>query len=402
MIRLKYLPSGLSRIRCTLLAGMILACFFLDNPYVMSLSDNPYYNQIVKFLMWTGVTLTVWLFPRKHPKGKIRLKSFVSWWAFNFAVIFIAVLVISGLIDGLGRSPYDHSLKGITLNILVVGSALIGRELVRSYLVNSLSDDENYLVFILVALFMTLSAFTVTRFTGLNDYESTVKFMAQYFAPEFAKNLLAVYLAYLGGPLPAIIYMGVLQAFHWLSPILPDLKWITTALVGILCPLFSLMAMQNLYLAETKSFQRKDKEEEGPVGWMITSLISIAMIWFSVGVFPIYPSVIATGSMKPMTKPGDVILARKVADVDSLHIGDVIQFKRDGVSISHRIIEIIEDNEKGVTVFRTKGDNNSVPDADFVAPEQVKGKIINVIPNAGWPSLLIKSRREIPLDEIEF
>ena len=402
MLGQKHLPTGKSWARCFILAGLVLACFFLDNPYVISLVDSPYYNHIVKFSMWMGVALTVWLFPRIHPKGKIRLKGFVSWWAFNFAVIFIAVLVLSGLIDAFGKSPYDHSLKGMVLNILVVGSALTGRELVRSYLVNSLSDDENYLVFISVAFFMTLTAFTVNQLAGLNDYESVVKFIAQYLAPEFAKNLLAVYLAYLGGPMPAIVYMGILQAFHWLSPILPDLKWITAALVGILCPVFSLMAMQSLYLNESRLFQRKDKGEEGPVGWMITSIISIAIIWFSVGVFPIYPSVIATGSMRPMTKPGDVILARKVTDVNNLHTGDVIQFKRDRVSISHRIIEIVEDREKGVPVFRTKGDNNSAPDVDLVKPEQIKGKIINVIPNVGWPSLLIRSSREIPLEEIEF
>jgi len=398
----KHLPTGKSWLRCFILAGMVLACFFLDNPYVISLVDSPYFNHIVKFPMWMGVALTVWLFPRIHPRGQVKLKGFVNWWAFNFAVIFIAVLILSGLIDAFGKSPYDHSLKGMVLNILVVGSALTGRELVRSYLVNSLSDDENYLVFISVAFFMTLTAFTVNQWVGLNDYESVVKFIAQYLAPEFAKNLLAVYLAYLGGPLPAIVYMGILQAFHWLSPILPDLKWITAALVGILCPVFSLMAMQSLYLNESRLFQRKDKGEEGPVGWMITSIISIAIIWFSVGVFPIYPSVIATGSMRPMTKPGDVILARKVTDVNNLHTGDVIQFKRDGVSISHRIIEIVEDREKGVPVFRTKGDNNSAPDVDLVKPEQVKGKIINVIPNVGWPSLLIRSSREIPLEEIEF
>ena len=398
----KHLPTGKSWLRCFILAGMVLACFFLDNPYVISLVDSPYFNHIVKFPMWMGVALTVWLFPRIHPRGQVKLKGFVNWWAFNFAVIFIAVLILSGLIDAFGKSPYDHSLKGMVLNILVVGSALTGRELVRSYLVNSLSDDENYLVFISVAFFMTLTAFTVNQWVGLNDYESVVKFIAQYLAPEFAKNLLAVYLAYLGGPLPAIVYMGILQAFHWLSPILPDLKWITAALVGILCPVFSLMAMQSLYLNESRLFQRKDKGEEGPVGWMITSIISIAIIWFSVGVFPIYPSVIATGSMRPMTKPGDVILARKVTDVNNLHTGDVIQFKRDRVSISHRIIEIVEDREKGVPVFRTKGDNNSAPDVDLVKPEQVKGKIINVIPNVGWPSLLIRSSREIPLEEIEF
>lgn len=43
--------------------------FFLDNPYVMSLNDSPYFNQIIKFSMWMGVALTVWLFPRIRPKG---------------------------------------------------------------------------------------------------------------------------------------------------------------------------------------------------------------------------------------------------------------------------------------------------------------------------------------------
>ncbi|WP_418790604.1 signal peptidase I [Phosphitispora sp. TUW77] len=402
MIRHKYLPVVKSRVRCILLAGLVLAYFFLDNPYTISIIGGTYSTQMVKFLSWIGIAFIVWLFPRVHPKGKLRMKGFVTWWAFNFAVIYVAVSVISGLIDAFGRSPYDHSFKGVFLNIVVVGSALIGREFVRSYLVNSLTDDENFPMFILVAFFMTLSTFTVTQFAGLNDYKSIVKFTAQYLAPEFSKNLLAVYLAYLGGPLPAIIYMGAIQAFQWLSPVLPDLKWITSALVGILTPVFSLMVMQNLYLNESKSFQRRDKEEQEPVGWMITSIISIALIWFSVGVFPIYPSVIATGSMEPMTKPGDVILASKVTDVNILQIGDVIQFRRNGISISHRIIEIVEDQEKGVSVFKTKGDNNPAPDTDLVEPEQVKGKIINVIPNVGWPSLLIKSRREIPLDEIEF
>src|SRR5690606_32721854 len=104
----------------------------------------------------------------------------------------------------------------------------------------------------------------------------------------------------LGGPVLSIIYLGIIQGFHWLSPILTDLKWITTALVGILCPVFFLISLQTIYLSHTKQLKKREQADENPIGWAITSVLSIAIIWFAVGVFPIYPSVIATGSMEPM------------------------------------------------------------------------------------------------------
>ncbi len=234
-------------------------------------------------------------------------------------------------------------------------------------------------------------------------YEALVKYLAEFLAPDFAKNLFATYLAFLGGTLSSIIYLGLIDAFHWFSPILPDLKWITTALTGVLVPVFSLSLMQMFYLSEAKLLKLSDKEQEGPFGWMLTSIFSIAIVWFAVGVFPVYPSVIATGSMEPMIKPGDVILVDKATSIEeiySLREGDVIQFSRDAILISHRIIEIVE--EEGVKLFYTKGDNNSAPDFAPVRPEQVKGKIIKVVPKIGWPTLLIKSNREIDINEIVF
>jgi len=130
---------------------------------------------------------------------------------------------------------------------------------------------------------------------------------------------------------------------------------------------------------------------------MITSIVSIGIIWFSVGVFPIYPSVIATGSMEPMIKPGDVILIKKTDDVK---LNDVVQFKRDDILIAHRIIDIVED-DKGKS-YRTKGDNNSAPDFELVKGEQIKGKVVKVVPKIGWPTLLVKSKKDVPLEKVEF
>jgi signal peptidase len=156
-----------------------------------------------------------------------------------------------------------------------------------------------------------------------------------------------------------------------------------------------------MYGKKSRSVKKYEIEKEGPVGWIITSLLSVAIIWFTVGVFPIYPSVIATGSMEPMIKPGDVILVKKVDRNDvKVSKNDVIQFDRDGLLISHRIIDIGE-GEEGI-YYTTKGDNNSTADFRKVKPQEVKGIIVLVVPKIGWPTLILKQDRDSDLKDIEF
>lgn len=393
-------PTRFSKFRYALLVGLILLIYFLDNPMVIGVWGSTFFNSIARPILWLGIALLVWFFPAFRPMSRLKTRGSLYFWSFNFAFIIIVVQVLAGIINGLGKSPYDHSVMGMLSNILTIGLVLVGRELARHYLVNSITREESYKVFIGVAVFMTLVSFPIAKFTNFKTYEEIVKFIAQFLAPEFSKNLLASILVYYGGPVASLLFMGTLDAFHWLSPILPDLKWITAALIGILTPVFLLSFAQIVYEDESRIRKRKDKGEDNPISWVITILVSIGIVWFSVGVFPIYPSVIATGSMIPMIQPGDVILVDKKVDPLNLSKGNVIQFRRDDILISHRIIDVAE--KKGTKSYKTQGDNNSRPDDQLVKPEDVKGVVVKVIPKIGWPTLLIKSKRDIPLNEIEF
>jgi len=157
--------------------------------------------------------------------------------------------------------------------------------------------------------------------------------------------------------------------------------------------------MQSMYEVEARERYQRDVKEEGIPSFIITVLLSVGIVWFVVGVFPVYPSVVVTGSMEPMIHPGDVILVKKVADINEIQIGDVIQFERDNIRISHRITGIVI--KDGIPNYRTKGDNNNAEDVRLVSPEQIKGEIIKVVPNIGWPTMLIKSNKDIPFDEID-
>ncbi|WZL73551.1 signal peptidase I [Clostridiaceae bacterium 35-E11] len=397
--REKFLPTRSSKARCIFVIGLMICLYLFESSSIASLLGRRIFNYIVKPMLWLGLAYIIWLFPKARTKGQLKLKNLLNWWAFNFGVIYIIVFVLAGVVDGFGKSPYSHAPLDIMINILFVGAILVGREMARSYLVNNLTEDENFILFVMVALFMTGISMSFHKFNNIKDYVEITKFVAQYVAPEFAQNLLATYLVFLGGPLSAIIYLSIVQGFQWLSPILPDLQWITTALIGVLVPVFCLMAIQGIYVDAAKERKERDKKGDSVISWMITSILSITMIWFAVGVFPTYPSVIATGSMEPMIKPGDVILVKKI-NGDAAKIGDVIQFKREGILISHRVIDI-KKGDQG-TRYRTKGDNNSAADTVLVNPEEIKGKVIYVVPNLGWPTLLIKSKENIPLEEIQF
>jgi len=264
------LPPKTSKLRCYMLVALVIIIYVLDNPYIQSRFGSQLFNYVIKPAEWIGITLIVLNFPVVRPKGKLRMHGFLSGWALVFAVIYIVASVLAGIfIDGLGKSPFSHSFTGLLSNALLIGTSIVGREFARSYIVNTVTKEENYLIFSLISFFVAILSITWSQFLKLNAFEGVVIFAANSFAPEFAKNLLATYLSYLGGPLPAIIYFGIIDGFHWCSPLLPNLRWITMALVGILVPIFSLTFFQSMYVKEAKLLKKNDSVEIWPSSGVI-------------------------------------------------------------------------------------------------------------------------------------
>lgn len=92
--------------------------------------------------------------------------------------------------------------------------------------------------------------------------------------------------------------------------------------------------------------------------------------------------IITTNSMEPNIKKGDAVVCKKVKTED-LKEGDVITFSKDGevITITHRIIKI--ETKDGKKSYITKGDNNTLEDNEKVEENQIRGKMIVVIPRLG-------------------
>ena len=89
---------------------------------------------------------------------------------------------------------------------------------------------------------------------------------------------------------------------------------------------------------------------------------------------------VVSESMKGTLNINDVIIAKKV-EVQSLNVGDIIVFKKDGAVITHRITNIVKRYDK--LEFETKGDANNTPDKGTVKEENIEGKYICTIKYIG-------------------
>ncbi len=104
---------------------------------------------------------------------------------------------------------------------------------------------------------------------------------------------------------------------------------------------------------------------------------------------------IVSPSMTPNINVYDIVIDKKVEDFSELKVGDVITFIStssisNGMTITHRIIDIIETNEG--TKYKTKGDNNLTADYSLVTQDKIIGKVKLRIPQLGRIQFFLSSK----------
>ena len=369
--------------------GLLIGIYLLINYALIDLFGGWAGTYVAQPALWAFLAIVVLGLRRRITAGdEPWLKGRLIKAALAVGVFQIIFLVTAGFFHSFGHSPYSSTSSGIVTNIFYVGSALIGMELTRAYLINSLSGRNNTLVIAFVALLFTVIMIPTSRFTGIGGGEGTVTFLGATCLPLLAQNLLASCLVFLAGPLPAMAYLGSLLAFEWFCPILPDLPPMTTALVGTIAPLMGFLFIQRFLLPEYAEARRPERRRASlGIGWMGVAIISVGIIWFSSGLFPIWPTVIYSGSMSPKLEVGDVVMLTETSP-EAIKIGDIIEFRTEDSSFIHRVVDIYD--EGGQRLFITKGDANDSPDSDPVLPGQITGKVVFTAPKVGWLVIHIK------------
>lgn len=385
-----------------IILGLLTAIYVLINLVLPGTFDGVTEAYIVRPLLWISLAAVTLIVAKQEGLNIWQFKKIRRWeigrTPFHAALLIggfqVSLLVIAGLFIGFGKSPYSFTPLSIIINIIFVASMLFGVELSRAYLIKKGTTRRGNITLILglvTLLFMLIrispAAYTVLDFS---DPATSVRFLGETIIPLLAMGLLASYLAYLGGAIAAIGYMGTLQAFEWFSPVLPDLDWALAALIGTLAPAIGFLVIQNsIQITQRKPGGRRIKlRRKDPVlSWIGVAIISVVIIFFSFGYLGVQPAVIYSGSMQPAMDVGDVVIISEVP-IDTITVGDVIQFRSGNVTIIHRVYETY--GEGNTKLFITKGDANDDPDIDPILPEQIMGKVVFTIPKIGWIPIAIK------------
>jgi len=335
-------------------------------------------------LIWVMVKL-----PKYQVAGKLGAKSALIQVAFVIGFFQVVLYVIGGLFSGFGKSPYVFTPLGILINVVYAGSRLVGMEMSRAWLVNRLGREHTVLAVAFVGFIYALTAIPLAQISGLRPTMQSISLLNSTLLPGLTESLLATLLALLAGPLAALAYRGTLEAFWWFCPILPDLTWVFKGLIGTAVPMLGLAVVNTSSSFRVRGSKVKLEKQGSLGGWVVTSVFSVAIIWFSVGLFPVHPALVASGSMRPEMDVGDTVIVAKVK-AETIKLGDVIEFRtKEKINVMHRVIRT-EETEQGAKVFITKGDANREPDTEPVNPNDVRGRVIFTIPKVGWLAVVLK------------
>ena len=118
----------------------------------------------------------------------------------------------------------------------------------------------------------------------------------------------------------------------------------------------------------------------------LSILIVVILVYLTSGYFHFWTIAVASGSMEPKIKKGDVVIIEKIdKKYNKLKKGDILAFKYKNVIIVHRIIKIIKQQDE--YYFYTKGDANSKEDNFMVEKQMIIGKVNHKIPYIGIPTV---------------
>lgn len=351
-------------------------------------------------IYWMAAVVIFALFvPRLHCHMPSKYQTMALGYGGAAAAIYLVLMYLTAVaFQALASSPYNHSFSGIVYNLLKIVPVLMGREIIRAFGLNAAWRNVKNCAFnvCIVTIIMIVTEFNYVKMMTLSGAEEICVYIAISICPIITKNILLSTLSWYGGAKSCILYLVIVQGFQRIFPFLPDLPWIAESVIGIAFPILFALFIREYYNSQMKAGLVMKKSHTVVEILFLVAAVSIS--WFCVGVFPVYPSIILTGSMEPEIEPGDAVMIEKILkeeDIYDLQVGDVINFQRDDYTVTHRIAEILYDEDGNIS-FRTKGDNNDSADTQIVEPDDIKGIVTGLVPKIGMPVLLLKSGEKVP------
>ncbi len=362
--------------RQLLLNLLILISIILNSIYAV-------FNNYTFILFLLVITLLLLRFIG-YEKDNKRYKKDMALKITVWIIVYYIIIFLLGLFVGFNRNSLILNLIDTIKNILPLLLAIPFIELIRYVFITKGSNSKWILLLSLISL-------TLLDITLLNYFYSfsTFDFVFLLLLPSISKNIFISYLTYKVGYKPTILFNFLLELPIVILPFYPTFGTYIDSVIKFVFPFIMMFTVRYSYL-KTDYDQVVGKKSNKKMYFKLVYLVSFTFLFTIValtsGLFKYYAVTIATGSMRPNIRVGDVVIIEKIKDnVDKIKVQDVLAYHHDGKIIVHRVIKILEvDNVK---YFYTQGDNNSAPDGYPIMLKDIVGVVKVKIPYVGYPAV---------------
>lgn len=341
--------------------------------------------RIANLIIWLVLAVIAMPIENDHTRFKGKKEKIKT--TLIIVIIYNILYFLLGLMFGYTRSPYSKNFFTILKNLFFIVGVIALQDYVRTKLINNERKKVNYFIF--TTIFIILRLDFTEGVQVFSSGEKIFEYISSVIIPEIAKGCVCSYLAIAGGTFLVYAYSIPMALIEVLLPIFPDLDWFLLAVFDVLISLILFWYNNYEHTIKTKRLTRKEKKKINPVKNIPSILVLLFVAAFIAGLLPAKPIAIMSYSMVPTFSRGAVVISvniKKEENLYKLQKGDILHYKSKNGDVIHRIIDIKKD-EDGKLIFQTQGDNNNVPDANWVEPEQVIGYVKWYIPYLGYPSV---------------
>lgn len=364
----------------------LLILYIIVNSIFLVPSKIPFYNEIINPLMWI-IICGVALFLSRDNSLRVKDENNKTQSLVIIMIVYIILYFLLGLVFGFQKTPYSKDILSILTNLWSFGGIIFFQEFIRASMVKI--EKKKALNFIIIAILFTLANLSYNNFADhFVNIKETFIYTVTTLIPLVVTNGVLTYLAYIGGAKLPIIYRLFVAIPEFIVPILPNLDWFVTAIIGITLPLAVFVYLNYIHVKKIERYSRRERKKYSPVIYIPVFAFIAVVAAFVIGVFKYQPIAVLSGSMSPTFDRGDAVVIKKLtkSEKNELKKGDVIQFTSGSKFVVHRIVDV-DNDQYGNRIFVTKGDHNNGEDVGTVGYDQIVGKVSFVVKYIGYPSV---------------
>lgn len=299
-----------------------------------------------------------------------------------YLIIAFVLMYGLGLFTGFLKNAY--SMSKLFGNVFAPVLIIVLIEMFR-YVVIWANRDDKVIVFLVTIVITVFEIAIGIRNLPLNDYEMLFRLSATVIIPAIVKNAVMSYLCYHVGYRVTLLYRLIMDVYTFVIPIIPNYGEYLQSLLLITIPIVIYINAFSLIDERNQKVEHIFAKSNFTLLDLPVAIVVLVLACLISGFFPHYMIGIGSDSMSPKINKGDAVIIEKLKAKDKLKKGDIIAYDKDSKIIVHRIVKVKE--EKGKTVYVTKGDINNSADSRYVKRKQIKGVVKVRIPLIAYPTV---------------